>query len=624
MSLFFAQVTSLAAADNPALSSRRRAILPQWPTPGPLGDPTGRAARQAGVMCAIFAVLSALAAWSSQGFLEADAGTHYLFARFAFSEPTYLVNVWGRPLCTLLYAGPAALGGVMGVRLASLALALMAAWATFRIATELGLARPQLAVLALLAQPLFFLHSFSEMTELPFLTLLALAFYAYQRRKWGWVALLAAIAPAARPEGFGLLLAAGVALVAHRRAWWLAILPVPLAAWSFLGWMAWGGWTEPLAAGWWRWLFDHWPYSPVSSYAAGPLIGWTHRDDGRWAFSFLLRLPIVSSPLFFPFMLLGLYLLLRGETRAAKIGGKCATVHNDGNAATAKNAGKSVTAKSDCGTGVKNTRNAATQNNAGNSVAEEKLYGNWVGENIAGKSAAEKKSDGNWALEKSDRILALEKSAAESAPSSLAAEAHRRRCLRLAALAPLGILLVHSLLWWRGRMASSGELRYLLVAGPFWAIATAIGLNWLAGVRHWLYPVLWAGLMALAPLAANVAYPCVPLKLYSDDLLARDVAAWYRADAAIQQRYPRIAASCTSLFYALDLSFTDPARAAPWSRRMVAHRPPGVLLVWDAIYGTHNADAGLCVSRQDILQAGWRPLRDFSRNGKVWEVYVSD
>ena len=51
----------------------------------------------------IFSTLSLLAAVTSEGFLEADACTHYQYAKFAFAEPHYFVNVWGRPLVTALY-----------------------------------------------------------------------------------------------------------------------------------------------------------------------------------------------------------------------------------------------------------------------------------------------------------------------------------------------------------------------------------------------------------------------------------------------------------------------------------------------------------------------------------------
>src|SRR3954470_2689979 len=130
------------------------------------------------VAAGIFSTLSIWGAVNSDGFLEADSCTHYQYARFALGERHYLVNVWGRPFVTGLYMIPAVLGQRMGVRLTSLALALSIAAIAYRLAKDQKYRWPSLAFIFTLAQPLFFLHSFSELTELPFALLLALAFLA--------------------------------------------------------------------------------------------------------------------------------------------------------------------------------------------------------------------------------------------------------------------------------------------------------------------------------------------------------------------------------------------------------------------------------------------------------------
>src|SRR5439155_27150165 len=137
----------------------------------------------------------------------------------------YLVNVWGRPFVTALYAIPATFFGRMGVRVTSLCCALLIATIASLIAKDLKFRWPALAFIFTLAQPLVFLHSFSELTELPFALLLVLAFWAYRRRQWLVMAIVAALLPTARPEGFGFLLLAFVALIAHRRWWWTVLLP---------------------------------------------------------------------------------------------------------------------------------------------------------------------------------------------------------------------------------------------------------------------------------------------------------------------------------------------------------------------------------------------------------------
>src|SRR3954468_3203331 len=168
----------------------------------------------------VFIALSLAASVTSEGFLEADGCTHYLYARFAFAEPHYLVNIWGRPICTALYALPAQLAGRFGVRCCSLLLAIGCPLVACAIARKQDHPRPALALLFTLAQPLVFLHSFSELTELPFALLLGLAFLAYQGRRWMWFALLASILPLSRPEGFGFLVIAALTFLLHRRFLW--------------------------------------------------------------------------------------------------------------------------------------------------------------------------------------------------------------------------------------------------------------------------------------------------------------------------------------------------------------------------------------------------------------------
>lgn len=467
----------------------------------------------------LFAALSVAAAITSVGFLEADALTHYFSARFAFAEPTRFVSIWDRPLFILLYAAPAALGGVMGARLMSLSLVIVCCLLTLAIARRQHYRWPELALVCLLAQPLLFLHSFSEMTELPFAVIVAVAMLAYQRRWWGLMTLAVAFSPLSRPEGFGFLLMGIVALILHRRIAWMLLIPVPLMLWSTAGWMldlrpdyGWG------MLNCLRWLRVHWPYSGISVYDPGPLLFTRSRPGGGApAVSFLLRLPAVISPLLFPFMLWGACVCL-GKSRA---------FFRD----------------------------------------------------------------------------------------------HAVRCQVLLAAVPLAILTGHSVLWWRGLMASSGELRYMLVVAPLWALITATGVEW-TFVRLRRSPWLFVTAAALVPVAYNFFHPIVPFKLYEDDWLAKDVAAWYRSEPQLQQRYPRIAGSYIALYKELDISTLDPARTTSWGQATVQHRPPDTLLVWDEVFGNHNSDAGMCISRQLLLDNGWTLLKRFKRNERTWEVFV--
>jgi hypothetical protein len=430
----------------------------------------------------LFAALSLAASITSDGFLEADGCTHYLYARFAFDEPHYFVNIWGRPICTALYAVPASLAGRFGVRTTSLLVAIAVALIAYAIARRQGYRRPALALIFTLSQPLVFLHSFSELTELPFALLLGLAFLAYQGRRWMYLAILVSILPLSRPEGFGFIALAAIALVAHRRWVWLFLLPLPVMVWSYAGWSLYGHQPYP----WWQWLARNWPYAEKSSYEAGSL------------FHFAMLLPAVVSPLVFPAMWLGVW--------------RC--------------------------------------------------------------------------LDKPDF------------------REHRARCQVLIAAIPLMILVGHSVLYATGRMASSGELRYMLVAAPFWALLAAKGWEWLFERRRWCREMQFAMLAAIVPIFVNRIYQVLPLAYTEDWVEARVTKEWIE-QTPLGHNYPRIATSHPGLFFFLDMSPTAGYRVVEWRKDNIARPPKGVILVWDWVYGTHNSDDQRVITVEDLLRAGW-------------------
>ena len=241
----------------------------------------------------------------ARGFLESDGGTHYLFARHAFEQPVYFVDVWGRPLCTGLFALPARFGGVLGARLTSLAVAIGCGLVAFRLAAVQGYRWPALALIFTLGQPLLFLHSFSVLTELPFALLIGLALLAYARRRRGAMALLAALAPLARPEGFAFLLLAAIALVGHRQWKWLLALPTALLAWSIAGHLLAG----PADVPWWNWIKFHWPWEAGSEYPRGTPL------------DFLAMLPMLVGPFAFPAMWIGMGRNLQDTAKPRKLTG---------------------------------------------------------------------------------------------------------------------------------------------------------------------------------------------------------------------------------------------------------------------------------------------------------------
>lgn len=455
---------------------------------------------------AVFGLLWLWQVRVSEGFLEADACSHYLIARFAFDEPYRFVDIWGRPFKTLLFAGPAYLAGRTGVQATGLVLAVACAFLAMLWASDLlKLRRPSLAFVFTLAMPLVFLHSFSELTELPFALLLALAFHAYAKQRFLLAALLTGLLPLARPEGFGFLALLTVALLLQRRWAALPLLGVGLAVWTWLGWEAYGR-DGPMLT----WLPRHWPYAGDSVYASGSI------------FHFAALLPALVSPAAFPALLLG--------------GWRVATLHS---------------------------------------------------------------------------------------LSTLRSDPRARAALLLLAL-PLFVLTAHSVLYALGKMASNGELRYLLVTAPFWGVLVAAGWERAFDLlrRPPAEALRFAAYTTAVPWLINFHfYGVLPIRFDNAWEAARFVARFADAHGRATGR-PALMAGHPGIYYFLDRSNNDPNLARELITPNIENPPPGTLLLYDPVYARFNASRDRRVdSTDDITRHGWQELPHFRLGG--WRIYES-
>ncbi len=485
-----------------------------------------------------FAALSAWVAKASDGFVEADGCTHYLYARFAVDHPYLLVNVWARPLVTGINALPAYYFGRIGVRLTSLAIGLICAYATYRIAINQRYRLPVIAVLFLFAQPLFFVHSFSELTELPFAMVVILAFWAYQQREWMVMTVLLSITPLGRPEGFGFILAAAFALICHRKWWWLIIIPLPLVLWSWTGWVAYGASSQPPEVKWYKWLIINWPYEANSNYGSGPI------------YHYIRYLPAIAGPLLVPAAIFGAYWCLRY--------GRLFSWPTQG------------------------------------------------GFRVPGPGFRE---------EATNTALRPEPETRNPKPDS----SHRRTCDFVIAALPLGILLVHTIFWFFGKF-SGGELRYMLVVGPFWALMTARGWEWFCRRASLRMTIFSAIVLTVAPAMVNLAYQVVPVNYVRPELNAQQITNWYKHDQTAQKLFPRVLSPQPTFFYMMDLCPSGDPKAVGWTRDAVENPPTGTMMVYEPILATYNSDKRMVLNPDSVAKGKWIKLQELADG---WVIYLS-
>ncbi len=194
--------------------------------------------RAAGLLCAAgFLISAACGMIHKGGILHFDDLTHFLYAKWAWTWPAYLVNDWGRPGFTALYALPAALGWG-ACRIFSAALTAASAYLAWSISTRLGMRSAWGAVIFAFAQPLFFQLSQTTLTETALAFYLILATRFALSKRWTISSVVLSLALVTRHEAIVFLpiwlYCAAQEKRALRKLWPLlwAPLAINLLAWA--------------------------------------------------------------------------------------------------------------------------------------------------------------------------------------------------------------------------------------------------------------------------------------------------------------------------------------------------------------------------------------------------------
>ncbi len=178
-------------------------------------------------------MLSAALLRHSPGVTVHDEIGHFLLAKAAWQHPVLLLDLWGRPLNTLLFMLPAQ-GGLLPARVFALVLSAAAVLLTTEVARHYGLRRLYWIPLLLWFQPWFLTHSFEAVTEVPFLFLLILAVFLSVRDRQKWAGLVWGMLPLVRHEGI-LLTGLWLLLMLCQRRWAAAALALlPLTVFNLL------------------------------------------------------------------------------------------------------------------------------------------------------------------------------------------------------------------------------------------------------------------------------------------------------------------------------------------------------------------------------------------------------
>ena len=153
------------------------------------------------LLCILIITLSLLSEGYTGG---ADNIYHYYISRFSFKYPHLFLDLWGRPLFTILSA-PFSQFGFNGIKIFNILAGLLTCYIAFLLAKKLKLTPSFLVIFFVCFTPLYFSLLFTGLTEILFGLVLILAIYYFFDEKYIISSIVISFLMFARNEGFILL-----------------------------------------------------------------------------------------------------------------------------------------------------------------------------------------------------------------------------------------------------------------------------------------------------------------------------------------------------------------------------------------------------------------------------------
>ena len=198
----------------------------------------------------------------------ADDVSHYHLARYAFQNPKFFLNLWGKPFFTALMA-PFAQLGFHGVRIFNVLAGTATAYFTYRTAKLFNISTPIIAIFLLISSPLYTVLMISGMTEILFSLVLILSIFLFFRKNYIWSAILLSFIPFVRTEGAVIIPLFMIALAWERQ--WRAL---PFLMFGFVFYSIAGSFYHDDIL----WIIHKMPYSGNAKdiYGSGELLHYLH------------------------------------------------------------------------------------------------------------------------------------------------------------------------------------------------------------------------------------------------------------------------------------------------------------------------------------------------------------
>ncbi len=224
---------------------------------------------------------------------DGDSIAHYFFARYAPVHPQLYMNHWAKPLFVLI-SSPFAQFGFVGMKIFNLCVSLLSFYLTFLTAERLGIRNSLLVIVFLIFTPLYYVLTFSGLTEPLFALFLIGAIFLTIRKAWIPAALVVSLMPFVRSEGLISIMVFGLYFIITKK-------------WKYLPWLLTGHLIFALA-GYFvyhdlLWVFNKIPYASLTQkYGSGPFLHFIYQLN--YVIGIPLYLMLVAGIISYPWQYL--------------------------------------------------------------------------------------------------------------------------------------------------------------------------------------------------------------------------------------------------------------------------------------------------------------------------------
>jgi hypothetical protein len=197
-----------------------------------------------------------------------DSVLHYLFSKYSLNNLALFLDHWAKPVFVLL-SFPFAQFGFIGIKLFNVIITFFTLLYTYKAAVSLNLKHPILAPLILLFTPLFFVLTFSGLTEPLFALFTILSTYLFTKKKYFWGILILSFLPFVRSEGLIIIGVFAFYLLIKKQWKWTPLFSLGHIVYSIIGYFY---YHDIL------WVFNKIPYAKLNStYGSGEITHFVHQ-----------------------------------------------------------------------------------------------------------------------------------------------------------------------------------------------------------------------------------------------------------------------------------------------------------------------------------------------------------